>query len=140
MKTLLHVLGLCVLATLSLSFPLRAQTPSVIPDAQAQHHVGQNLTVEGVVTAVTTSRNGNTFINFGGVYPNQTFTGWVPAGTPLRQRALNPAIEEINKKTDLSITVESLKRSKHRRVDALVFAIETQAIPKTLISTGKRID
>jgi len=58
----------------------------------------------------------------------------------LRQRALNPAIEEINKKTDLSITVESLKRPKHRRVDALVFAIETQAIPKTLISTGKRID
>jgi hypothetical protein len=33
--------------------------------------------VEGVVTAVTTSRKGNTFINFGGVYPNQTFTGWV---------------------------------------------------------------
>ena len=44
-------------------------------------------TVEGVVTAVTTSRKGNTFINFGGVYPNQTFTGWVPAGTPLASDA-----------------------------------------------------
>ena len=38
--------------------------------------------MEGGVTAVSTSR-GNTFINFGGVYPNQTFTGWIPAGTPL---------------------------------------------------------
>jgi DNA/RNA endonuclease YhcR with UshA esterase domain len=41
------------------------------------------VTVEGVVTAVSTSRKGNTFINFGGVYPDQTFTGWIPAGTPL---------------------------------------------------------
>jgi len=38
---------------------------------------------EGVVTAVSTSRKGNTFINFGGTYPDQTFTGWIPAGTPL---------------------------------------------------------
>ena len=47
----------------------------------------------------------------------------------LRQRALNPAIAEINKKTDLRVTLKSLKRSKHRRVDALVFAIETKAAP-----------
>jgi len=36
--------------------------------------------VEGVVTAVSTSRKGNTFINFGGVYPNQCFTGWISTG------------------------------------------------------------
>jgi DNA/RNA endonuclease YhcR with UshA esterase domain len=81
MKTLLRVIGLCVLATLSLSLPVPAQTPSVIPDTKAQRYIGQNVTVEGVVTAVATSRKGNTFIDFGGVYPNQTFTGWVPAGT-----------------------------------------------------------
>lgn len=37
----------------------------------------------GVVSAVSTSKKGNTFINFGGRYPNETFTGWVPAGTDL---------------------------------------------------------
>jgi hypothetical protein len=28
------------------------------------------------------SKAGNVFINFGDNYPNQTFTGWIPAGTP----------------------------------------------------------
>ena len=41
----------------------------------------------------------------------------------LRQRALDTAIAEINKKTDLNIVVESLERSKHRRVTTLIFAI-----------------
>jgi|SRR5271165_1268253 len=68
---------------LSLSLPVRAQTLSVIPDTQASQYIGQNVTVEGVVTAVSTSRKGNAFINFGGVYPNQTFTGWIPTGSPL---------------------------------------------------------
>jgi hypothetical protein len=55
----------------------------VIPDSEAGQPIGQNVTVEGVVTAVFTSSKGNTFINFGGAYPRQTFTGWIPAGTPL---------------------------------------------------------
>jgi len=43
-------------------------------------YVGQNVAIEGVVTAVTTSKKGNTFINLGGIYPNQCFTGWISAG------------------------------------------------------------
>ena len=46
----------------------------------------------------------------------------------LRQRALDTAIREINKKTDLNIALESLERSLHRRVIALVFAIKEQAV------------
>jgi plasmid replication initiation protein len=46
----------------------------------------------------------------------------------LRQRALDTAIAEINKKTDLNIALESLGRSKHRRVTTLTFAIKTQAV------------
>jgi plasmid replication initiation protein len=46
-----------------------------------------------------------------------------------RQRALDTAIAEINKKTDLKIALESLGRSKHRRVTTLTFAIKAQAIP-----------
>ena len=53
----------------------------------------------------------------------------LPVWANFRQRALDTAISEINKKTDLSIALESLERSKHRRVTALTLAIETQAIP-----------
>lgn len=67
----------------------------VVPDSEAAQHIGQNVTVEGVVTAVSTSGRGNTFINFGGVYPNQTFTGWIPSGTPL---ASDPSIHSLQGK------------------------------------------
>jgi len=52
----------------------------------------------------------------------------LPVWANLRQRALDVATAKINKKTDLNITLESLERSRHRRVDALIFAIRTQAI------------
>jgi plasmid replication initiation protein len=46
-----------------------------------------------------------------------------------RQRALNTAIAEINKKTDLHVEIESLEKL-GPRVDALNFSIITQEIPK----------
>jgi len=46
-----------------------------------------------------------------------------------RQRALDVAIAEINEKTDLQIALESLGRSKHRRVTTLTFTIKAQAVP-----------
>src|SRR5215471_10717102 len=81
MKALLRLSFLEFLFTTSLSSPTRADTTVSAYDAWM--YVRQNVAVEGVVTAVSTSKRGNTFINFGGVYPNQTFTGWIPAGTPL---------------------------------------------------------
>ena len=83
MKAFVQLLMSVLFVTAPVASPARAQTPVVVSDAQAEQHIGQDVTVEGVVTAVSTSRKGNTFINFGGVYPNQTFTGWIPAGTPL---------------------------------------------------------
>ena len=53
----------------------------------------------------------------------------LPVWANFRQRALDTAIAEINRKTDLSISIESLERSKHRRVTALTFAIKEQAVP-----------
>ena len=65
---------------------------STISASEAAQHIGQNATVEGVVTAVTTSGKGNTFINFGGVYPNQSEpdvhrmdSGWHPIGVNMRR-------------------------------------------------------
>jgi plasmid replication initiation protein len=50
--------------------------------------------------------------------------------TNLRQPALDTAITEINEKTDLNVTLESLERSKYRRVTSLVFAIKNQEVPE----------
>ena len=41
--------------------------------------------------------------------------------TNFRQRALDLAIGEIKKKTDLNIELESIERAKYRRVTGLVF-------------------
>jgi DNA/RNA endonuclease YhcR with UshA esterase domain len=82
MKAFLRLLMCVLFVTAPLASPSLAQTPVVVSDTEAAQHIGQDVTVEGVVTAVSTSRKGNAFINFGSVYPNQTFTGWIPAGTP----------------------------------------------------------
>jgi DNA/RNA endonuclease YhcR with UshA esterase domain len=96
MASIIRFLTLSSLLAGSLSITLFAQTSTVIPDTEAEKHIGQDVTVEGIVTAVTTSRKGNTFINFGGVYPNQTFTGWIPAGTPLATDSSIPTLQGKN--------------------------------------------
>jgi plasmid replication initiation protein len=53
----------------------------------------------------------------------------LPVWANFRQRALDVAILEINKKTDLKIVIVSLERSKHRRVTAVIFVIEEQGVP-----------
>jgi plasmid replication initiation protein len=55
----------------------------------------------------------------------------LPVWANFQQRALDVAILEINKKTDLRIKLSSIERSKHRRVVALTFAIKAQAISKS---------
>ena len=54
----------------------------------------------------------------------------LPVWANFRQRALEVAILEINKKTDLGIKLSSIERSKQRRVVALTFAIKTQTMLK----------
>jgi hypothetical protein len=56
----------------------------------------------------------------------------LPIWANFRQRALDVAMAEINRKTDLHIELEALERSKYRRVNALSFAIKikTQELPK----------
>ena len=53
----------------------------------------------------------------------------LPVWANFRQRALDIAIAEITKKTDISIAIESLARSKHRRVTSVTFSIKAQAVP-----------
>ncbi len=74
-RTLVTGLALQLLVALAAS-PARAQH-ATIGDSEAAAHVGELATVEGVVANVFTSRAGNTFLNFGKPYPDQTFTAVV---------------------------------------------------------------
>jgi plasmid replication initiation protein len=56
----------------------------------------------------------------------------LPVWANLQQRAIDVAMTEINKKTDLKISVESLERAKHRRVTSVTFSIEEQEVPDGL--------
>ena len=96
MKTLCRPSLLLVLLATWLAASLEAQTATVIPDTEAAQHVGQQATVEGTVVAVFTSKNGNTFLNFGGRYPNQTFTGWISKESAL---AADPSLASLEGKT-----------------------------------------
>jgi hypothetical protein len=77
MKTLCCFWLFVVLLTGWFSAPVDAQSATVISDTEAAQHV------EGTVVKVFTSKNGNTFLNFGAAFPNQTFTGWIPKGSPV---------------------------------------------------------
>jgi hypothetical protein len=46
---------------------------------EAKNHVGDSVSVRGLVGQVSVSKKGHAFLNFGGHYPNQIFTGFVPA-------------------------------------------------------------
>jgi hypothetical protein len=87
--------------------PLKAQTSTVITDTEAQQHVGQKAMVEGVVVAVSTSSKGNTFVNFGGKYPHQTFTGWIPKDSELAGGSTLAGLE--GKKIKITGTIELYK-------------------------------
>jgi len=49
----------------------------ILPE-EAKDHIGENAIVRGLVEEVSFSKKGNAFLNFGGRYPQQVFTGFVP--------------------------------------------------------------
>jgi DNA/RNA endonuclease YhcR with UshA esterase domain len=61
----------------------QAQDLQVILDSEAAQYLGKNVEVHGVVSGVHTSRRANSFIDIGGHYPNQSFTGFIPAGSEI---------------------------------------------------------
>jgi RecJ-like exonuclease len=78
MRPLIAILGLllCFIAT-------RADELPVIKDSEAAQYVGKTVEVRGFVVSITTSPLGTTFINFGREYPNQTFAGFIAAGSKM---------------------------------------------------------
>jgi DNA/RNA endonuclease YhcR with UshA esterase domain len=82
MRTLFAILGLllCLIAT-------RADELPVIKDSEAIRYVAKSVEVRGFVVSVTISPLGTAFINFGRDYPNQTFAGFIAAGSKLATAA-----------------------------------------------------
>jgi hypothetical protein len=66
-----RVVAVIVSAGLCLS-SASAQTITINAN-EAAAHVNQYATVEGIVAKLFTSKAGNTFLNIGAAYPNQTF-------------------------------------------------------------------
>src|SRR6478736_7711455 len=56
---------------------------TVVNDSEAGRYAGRYVEVRGLVVSVTTSPLGTIFINFGREYPNQTFAGFVAAGSKI---------------------------------------------------------
>jgi hypothetical protein len=69
---------------------------ATISAAEAAKHIGEVVTVEDRVVSMHHSGKGNTFLNFGAPYPNQIFTGWIPAGSSAQG---SPLLEDIEGKT-----------------------------------------
>jgi hypothetical protein len=96
--------------------PAVAQTTTVIPFAEAAQHVGQRITIEWVVAKVFTSKTGNTFLNIGATYPNQTFTGWSPPAPPVSKSPLLTGIE--GKRVKITGRIQLYKGKPEIRINA----------------------
>jgi DNA/RNA endonuclease YhcR with UshA esterase domain len=84
-----------------------ARADTIIPDTEAAQHVGQAVSIEGTITKVFKSKNGNTFLNFGGNYPDVTFVVWIPEDAP---EAADPDLAGLQgKKVKISGTVQLYK-------------------------------
>jgi DNA/RNA endonuclease YhcR with UshA esterase domain len=92
--------GLWVIAPLA-----RAET--TIPDTDAIKHIGQEVIVQGTVSKVFRSKNGNIFLDFGGSYPDVTFVVWIPDNAP---EAADPGLADLEgKKVKISGTIRLYK-------------------------------
>jgi len=93
-----------------------AQSAAIIPANEAAAHVNEWATVEGVVAKVFTSKSGNTFLNIGATYPNQTFTGWIPPASPVNKLPILSGIE--GKRVKITGRIEIYKDKPEIRINA----------------------
>jgi hypothetical protein len=63
----------------------------ILPE-EAKNHVGENSNVRGLVEQVSFSQKGHAFLNSGGRYPKQVFTGFIPAQNVRSRRPKVPPI------------------------------------------------
>ena len=86
LKSFLSVLGLALLVVFA-SLAL-AEDGRTVFDSDAAKHVGETVSVRGLVASVYTSKSRTTFINFGKAYPHHTFTAVIFASASRIMRSL----------------------------------------------------
>ena len=106
MKSLYRWLLFAVILVDWLPVSLMAQTPTVIADTDAARHIGEKVTVEGIVVEVFTHGR-NFFIDLGKPYPHQTITGWIPENSALADQSRFYDLE--GKKIRMTGTIELYK-------------------------------
>jgi hypothetical protein len=65
-----------LLLTIFLVIVAWCRAAPILPE-EAKEHIGENVSVHGLVEEVAFSQKGDAFVNFGGKYPQQVFTGFV---------------------------------------------------------------
>jgi DNA/RNA endonuclease YhcR with UshA esterase domain len=121
-------LFVAILALLLCAIAARADKPIVIKDSESIQYVGKEVEVRGRVVSVTTSPLGTTFINFGGDYPNQTFAGFIAAGSTI---ATDQRLTMIQGKT-ISITGTIRLRDGKPEIE-IVSADQIKGLDSTLV-------
>jgi DNA/RNA endonuclease YhcR with UshA esterase domain len=58
----------------------RAESLQVVKDIEAAKFVSKTVEVRGKVASIYIAKHGDAYLFFGAAYPNQTFTGYIPAG------------------------------------------------------------
>lgn len=72
-----------IFVLLSCVIEIRAAELPVIKCSEAARYVGKQVRVRDLVISVRSSPLGTAFINFGRDYPNQTFAGFIAAGSKM---------------------------------------------------------
>lgn len=96
-----------LLSLLSLVAP---PTPPTISPADAAQHVGEFVMVQGTVDQVSVTTRNGTFLDFGGRYPNYTFTAVIFASK--RWEFANVNVKAYEGKTVRVLGVVQLYRGK----------------------------
>lgn len=93
-----------VFAVVALAATATPSLADAIAPAQARDHVGQSVTVEGLVSEVHHAASGNvTFIDLGGRYPNNRLAGVIFSD----DAAKFPDVDSLQDKTiDISGTIK----------------------------------
>ena len=81
---------LCIFLSL---LTARAENLLLIKDSEAIQYAGRRVEVWGFVVSVTTSPLGTSFINFEHEYPNQTFAGFIAAGSKMADDQRLPMLQ-----------------------------------------------
>ena len=63
-----------------------------------------------------TSKSGNTFLDIGAAYPNQTFTGWIPPASPVSKSPTLAGIE--GKRVKITGRIQLYKGKPEIRINA----------------------